>query len=79
MLNNYGYQPGFYMVFATLEPNTEVAYKVTDYYAPECDGNVMWNDPDLAIDWGVSDDQAHVSGKDAVAPSFGNFKTPFCV
>jgi len=68
---------GFLHGFATLEPDTEVVYKVTDYYAPECDGNVLWNDPDLNIDWGVTEDDAVLSGKDAVAPAFGTFQTPF--
>jgi len=68
---------GFLHGFATLEPNTEIAYKVTDYYSPDCDGNVLWNDPTLAIDWGISEDNIVLSDKDAKAQKFSDFKTPF--
>jgi len=68
---------GYLHGFATLEPDTEVLYKVTDYYSPECDGNVLWNDPELNIDWGITESKAVLSAKDAVAPTFGFFQSPF--
>lgn len=66
---------GFLHGFVTLTPDTEIAYKVDAYYSKECDGAVIWNDPDLAIDWGV--DNAILSEKDAAAPAFRNFDSPF--
>ena len=45
---------GFLHGFVTREADTIVQYKVNDVYAPDCDGAVLWNDPDLAIDWGIS-------------------------
>jgi dTDP-4-dehydrorhamnose 3,5-epimerase len=68
---------GFLHGFATLEPKTDVAYKVTDYYSQAHDGGVIWNDPDLAIDWGVDPARAVLSDKDAKAPRFADFITPF--
>ena len=68
---------GFLHGFVTREPDTIVQYKVSDVYAPDCDGGVLWNDPDLGIDWGISAEQAQLSAKDAVAQRFADFKSPF--
>ena len=68
---------GFLHGFATLEPHTDVAYKVTDYYSQPHDGAVLWNDPDLAIDWGIDPARAVLSEKDAKAPRFADFQSPF--
>ena len=43
---------GFGHAFLTLEENCEVMYKTDDFYSPECDGGIRWNDPDIGIDWG---------------------------
>jgi dTDP-4-dehydrorhamnose 3,5-epimerase len=64
--------------FATRSPLAEVQYKCSDIYAPECDGAVRWNDPTLGIDWGL-DGAPILSAKDAVAPLFSDFVSPFVV
>jgi dTDP-4-dehydrorhamnose 3,5-epimerase len=68
---------GFLHGFVTLEPDTEIAYKVDNYYSRECDGAVQWNDPALGIDWGIPANEAVLSEKDAAAQSFAEFETPF--
>lgn len=67
---------GFLHGFSTRAPNTEIQYKCTDYYAPECDGAVRFDDPDIGIDWGLSGD-AHLSAKDGAAPALADFDSPF--
>jgi dTDP-4-dehydrorhamnose 3,5-epimerase len=70
---------GFAHAFLTLEPDCEVVYKVDALYAPDADGGIAWDDPDLAIDWplpaGV--DAPVVSDKDAVLPRLKDFESPF--
>lgn len=70
---------GFLHGFVTLTPDTDVIYKVTAPYAPECDGAVRFDDPDLGIDWGIAPGAAVLSDKDARAPAFRDFKSPFGV
>jgi dTDP-4-dehydrorhamnose 3,5-epimerase len=59
---------GFAHGFATREPETEVAYKVTGYYAPACDAGIAWDDPALGIAWGVAPGEATLSDKDRRLP-----------
>lgn len=68
---------GFGHGFCTIEADTEVAYKVTDLYAPDCDRNLLWNDPDLALPWPVAAEHAQLSDKDRKAPLFRDFQTCF--
>ena len=67
---------GFLHGFVTREPDTEIIYKCSDYYAPDCDGAVRFDDPDLGIDWGLEGAPV-LSEKDAKAQSFAAFDSPF--
>lgn len=58
---------GFAHAFLTLEDNCEVLYKVDEWYSPGLDRAIKWNDPDIAVDWGISN--PIISQKDIDAPS----------
>jgi dTDP-4-dehydrorhamnose 3,5-epimerase len=68
---------GFLHGFVTLEPDTEIVYKCTDYYAPECDAGVHWNDPALGIEWGIETGDAVLSDKDTTAPLLADLPAYF--
>ena len=62
--------PGFLHAFVTLEPDTEVLYKVTAPYDREAERGVIWNDPVLNLPWPIGADDAVLSEKDAKLPGF---------
>jgi dTDP-4-dehydrorhamnose 3,5-epimerase len=68
---------GFAHGFCTLEPDTEVLYKVTDFYSPVNDHGIAWDDPDLAINWPVTKAQAVLSDKDTRQPAFKSLPAYF--
>ena len=57
---------GFAHGFITLTDDVEVQYKADNYYAPECDGNIRWNDPDIGVEWPI--EPVILSEKDQQAP-----------
>ena len=73
---------GFAHGFLALEDDTEVMYKVTDFYAPEYDSGIRWNDPFLRIDWPLTRfdiPNVIISPKDAMLPSLKDITSPFIV
>ena len=68
---------GFLHGYLTLEPDTQVLYKLDDFYAPATEMAVRFDDPDLAIAWGVDPAECLVAQKDLDAPLFKDFVTPF--
>lgn len=65
---------GFAHGFVTLQPDTEICYKCTDYYAPDADGGIHWNS--CGIDWPLTGDPV-LSAKDAATPALADFESPF--
>ncbi len=68
---------GFLHGFVSRAPETEIIYKCSDHYAPDCDGAVRFDDPDIGIDWGLGPGRAILSDKDATAPCLRQFQSPF--
>ncbi|HEY0175957.1 MAG TPA: dTDP-4-dehydrorhamnose 3,5-epimerase [Pedobacter sp.] len=71
--------PGFLHGFLTLEDDTIFTYKVTSYYDKESELGVIWNDPDLNINWSenLSPEELLLSDKDLILPAFKDFVSPF--
>jgi dTDP-4-dehydrorhamnose 3,5-epimerase len=68
---------GFAHGYCTLEPDTVVAYKVDAYYAPQSEAGLIWNDPEIGIDWTIPESRVLVSDKDSKLPALSSFETPF--
>jgi dTDP-4-dehydrorhamnose 3,5-epimerase len=67
--------PGFAHGFCALEDETVFCYKCTNFYSPQHEQALIWNDPDLEIDWNI--EKPIVSEKDKLAINFKDFNTPF--
>ena len=68
---------GFAHGIITLEPNTEVLYKVSNEYSPEHERAFRWNDPSLEIEWGADESEAILSPRDKAHPMFKDLKDLF--
>ena len=68
---------GFAHGFVTLEPDTELVYKVTSVYSAEHDRGLAWDDPELAIDWQIDHDEAVLSARDRVHPKLADLPAYF--
>lgn len=66
---------GFAHGFLSLEDDTILSYKCSDYYNANTEASILWNDPDLAIDWGI--DNPILAEKDRLAQNFITFENPF--
>jgi dTDP-4-dehydrorhamnose 3,5-epimerase len=69
--------PGFAHGYVTLETNCEVIYKVTDYWAPECERAIAWNDPVLGIDWRLPLADLTLAEKDQKNPALSQLEPVF--
>lgn len=72
----YWIPPGMAHGFLTLEDDTVFFYKCTNIYNKNSEGSLLWNDPELNIDWGKSINPI-LSEKDRIAPFFKDFSSPF--
>ena len=68
---------GFAHGFVVLSELAIVSYKVDNYYNPNYESGVLWNDSDLGIDWKIKSDKVIVSEKDNILPAFKNIISPF--
>ena len=63
--------------FVTLLPNTEVIYKVSNYYSPQHERGLRWNDPALGIEWGIEESAATLSERDRLHPMLSDLRDLF--
>ena len=68
---------GFAHGYLTLEPDTEVQYKVDAYYDPGAEGGLAWDDPGLALPWPLDGETPIIAAKDSTWPALKDFETPF--
>ena len=61
--------------FVTLTDDVEFLYKADNYYCPEADRNILWNDPEIGVDWGI--EHPILSEKDANAPTLAQSDIDF--
>ena len=70
---------GFAHGFSVISPTAVVMYKCDEFYHPEVDGGIIFNDSDLGIDWKVNTEKAIVSDKDLKLPFLKDLKSPFSI
>ena len=70
---------GFAHGFCTLEDNTEIAYKVTEFYSPAHDAGIKFDDAELGITWPFSETELVLSDKDRKLPSFSSFRQQYSI
>lgn len=68
---------GFAHGFCTLEDNTEFVYKTDEFYAPESESGIVWNDPDLKVKWPFSESEIIVNDRDKNWPKFRDVFTNY--
>jgi len=68
---------GFAHGYCTLEPDSVIAYKVSNYYSPESDRALRWDDPELGIEWPIDSGEASISDKDLAAPLWADLDSFF--
>jgi dTDP-4-dehydrorhamnose 3,5-epimerase len=76
-LNQLWVPVGFGHGFCTLEPNSIISYRVTEYYSPEHDKGVAWDDPEIGVDWPSIADPETLSGKDREQPRLADLPAYF--
>jgi len=68
---------GFAHGYLTLESDTEVFYKVSDFYSREHEGGISWNDPAIGIDWGIAEAAVLMAERDRLFPVLAELKAVF--